>query len=260
MKNYRITVEYDGTRYRGWQVLKNSDATIQGKLQNVLATLAGCEIDVIGSGRTDAGVHAIGQVANFHIPEVKKEDGTSCTREDIREYLNRYLPEDIAVTAIDEVDERFHSRYHAEAKTYRYRIHTSTTPNVFERKYVYTYLDAPLDVERMKKAAAYLVGTYDFASFCGNRKMKKSTVRTIFAIDIRSDEREIVIDYTGDGFLQNMIRIITGTLIEIGSGRLAPEDMERIRDARDRASAGYTAPPQGLMLMEVTYGKVGSCK
>lgn len=260
MHNYRITVAYDGTKYRGWQVLKNSDATIQGKLQNVLATLAGCEIDVIGSGRTDAGVHAMGQVANFHMPDVEKEDGTSYTKEDIREYLNRYLPKDIAVTAIDEVDERFHSRYHAKAKTYRYRIHTSTIPNVFERQYVYTYLDAPLDAGRMEKAAAHLVGTYDFASFCGNRKMKKSTIRTIFAIDIRSDEQEIVIDYTGDGFLQNMIRIITGTLIEIGSGRLTPEDMERIRDAKDRASAGYTAPPQGLMLMEVTYGKVGSCQ
>lgn len=171
MKNYKITVSYDGTRYKGWQVLKSTDATIQGKLQMVLSALAGHPVEVIGSGRTDAGVHAIGQVANFHLDE-------HFSAEEIFEDLNRHLPEDIAVTKIKEVDDRFHSRYQAVEKTYRYRIRTSPVPNVFERKFLYQY-GQTLDVDKMKKAAQALVGTHDFASFCGNRHMKKSTVRTI---------------------------------------------------------------------------------
>ena len=248
MKNYRITVQYDGTRYRGWQVQKSTDATIQGKLEHVLSTLAGLPVEVIGSGRTDAGVHAVGQVANFHIDDV-------FSGEELMETLNRYLPEDIAVTEIAEVEERFHSRYHATSKTYCYRIHTSTVPNVFERKYVYTYTDA-LDVGKMQQAASFLMGTHDFASFCGNRHMKKSTVRTIIDIEFRRMEHELAIYYTGDGFLQNMVRILTGTLIEVGSGRRDPESMKDILAAKDREAAGYTAPPQGLRLEKVTYGTV----
>lgn len=248
MKNYRITVQYDGTRYRGWQVQKSTDATIQGKLEHVLSTLAGHPVEVIGSGRTDAGVHAVGQVANFHIDD-------DFSGEELMETLNRYLPEDIAVTEIVEVEERFHSRYHATSKTYCYRIHTSTVPNVFERKYVYTYTDA-LDVGKMQQAASFLMGTHDFSSFCGNRHMKKSTVRTIIDIEFRRMERELAIYYTGDGFLQNMVRILTGTLIEVGSGRRDPESMKDILAAKDREAAGYTAPPQGLRLEKVTYGTV----
>jgi hypothetical protein len=145
MKNYKITVSYDGTRYKGWQVLKSTDATIQGKLQMVLSALAGHPVEVIGSGRTDAGVHAIGQVANFHLDE-------HFSAEEIFEDLNRHLPEDIAVTKIKEVDDRFHSRYQAVEKTYRYRIRTSPVPNVFERKFLYQY-GQTLDVDKMKKAA-----------------------------------------------------------------------------------------------------------
>ena len=156
MKNYKITVSYDGTRYKGWQVLKSTDATIQGKLQMVLSALAGHPVEVIGSGRTDAGVHAIGQVANFHLDE-------HFSAEEIFEDLNRHLPEDIAVTKIKEVDERFHSRYQAVEKTYLYRIHTGKIPEVFERRYVYDYTE-PLDVNRMRKAAEYLCGTHDFKS------------------------------------------------------------------------------------------------
>ena len=150
MKNYKITVSYDGTRYKGWQVLKSTDATIQGKLQMVLSALAGHPVEVIGSGRTDAGVHAIGQVANFHLDE-------HFSAEEIFEDLNRHLPEDIAVTKIEEVDDRFHSRYQAVEKTYRYRIRTSPVPNVFERKFLYQY-GQTLDVDKMKKAAQALVG------------------------------------------------------------------------------------------------------
>ena len=252
MKNYKILIQYDGTRYKGWQVQNSTDQTIQGKIQAVLEQLTGHPIEVIGSGRTDAGVHAIGQVANFHI----EDDYHS---EEILEYLNRYLPMDIAVLSIEEVPERFHSRFAAMKKTYVYRIHTSSIPDVFERKYKYTYTEK-LDVTRMKAAAAHLIGTHDFMAFCGNKKMKKSTVRTIMAIEITEKENELVIAYTGDGFLQQMIRIITGTLIEVGTGRKEPEDMMKILESRDRSQAGYTVPAEGLALYEVIYAEMDSNK
>lgn len=245
MKNYKIIVQYDGTRYKGWQVQKSTDMTIQGKLQDVLSAMIGQEVEVIGSGRTDAGVHAYGQVANFHVPAHFKA-------QDIMEYLNHYLPMDIAVINIEEVDERFHARYHAVSKTYVYRIHTSTIPNVFERKYMYTYTE-PLDVENMRKAALHMLGTHDFLSFCGNKKMKKSTVRTVTAINIEEKENEIQISYTGDGFLQNMIRIMTGTLIEVGNGTKKVEDIPRVLESKIRENAGYTVPPEGLSLKHVVY-------
>ncbi len=245
MTNYKITVQYDGTRYKGWQVQKNTDMTIQGKIQNVLETFAGHPVEVIGSGRTDAGVHAKGQVANFHL-------GGQYTKEAILENLNRYLPEDIAVMDIEEVDERFHSRYHAVEKTYQYRIHTGNIPNVFERKYMYDYKE-PLNVERMREAADHLCGTHDYTSFCGNSKFKKSAVRTVNSITVEQINDEILLTFSGNGFLQNMVRILTGTLIEVGNGTKNPGYMPAILEARDRAKAGYTAPPQGLILAEVTY-------
>ena len=245
MKNYKITVSYDGTRYKGWQVLKSTDATIQGKLQMVLSALAGHPVEVIGSGRTDAGVHAIGQVANFHLDE-------HFSAEEIFEDLNRHLPEDIAVTKIKEVDERFHSRYQAVEKTYRYRIRTSPVPNVFERKFLYQY-GQTLDVDKMKKAAQALVGTHDFASFCGNRHMKKSTVRTIFSIDLVERDGEIEILYCGNGFLQNMVRILTGTLLEVGTGKLEVREMKEILEGRNRSLAGPVAAAKGLVLINVEY-------
>ena len=245
MKNYKITVSYDGTRYKGWQVLKSTDATIQGKLQMVLSALAGHPVEVIGSGRTDAGVHAIGQVANFHLDE-------HFSAEEIFEDLNRHLPEDIAVTKIKEVDDRFHSRYQAVEKTYRYRIRTSPVPNVFERKFLYQY-GQTLDVDKMKKAAQALVGTHDFASFCGNRHMKKSTVRTIFSIDLVERDGEIEILYCGNGFLQNMERILTATLLEVGTGKREVREMNEILEARNRSLAGPVAAAKGLVLINVEY-------
>lgn len=247
MSNYRILIQYDGTRYRGWQSLNSTEETIQGKLTAVLSQLAGEEVQVIGSGRTDAGVHARGQVANFHM------EGTH-TPDEILTYLNRYLPEDIAVSHVEIVDERFHSRYQAKDKTYLYRIHTGSVPEVFERKYVYDY-QTPLSAERMRQAAALLVGTHDYKSFCGNKKMKKSTVRTIYDIRIEELDGELRLYYTGDGFLQNMIRILTGTLIEVGDGRREPQDMVQILEALDREKAGYTAPACGLTLVCVSYDR-----
>ena len=252
MKNYKIIVQYDGTRYKGWQVQKSTDATIQGKLQMVLSKLAGHPVEVIGSGRTDAGVHANGQVANFHIEE-------HFSKEQLMETFWNFLPEDIAVIQIEEVDERFHSRFHAVSKTYSYRIRTSPVADVFERRFVYHY-GKTLDVGRMKAAAELLKGTHDFASFCGNKKMKKSTVRTIMDITFAEQDGEIEIRYTGDGFLQNMIRILTGTLIEVGRGERDIESMTAILAAKNREAAGYTAPPQGLRLEKVEYATVGSDK
>lgn len=245
MKNYKIIIQYDGTRYKGWQGQKSTDATIQGKLEHVLSNMAGHVVEVIGSGRTDAGVHAAGQVANFKLEE-------HWSKEEIFATLNQYLPEDIAVISIEEVDERFHSRYQAIEKTYVYRIHNSKIPDVFGRRFSYQY-EEKLDIERMKKAAALLTGTHDFASFCGNKKMKKSTVRTIYQIQVEKEKDDIVISYTGNGFLQNMIRILTGTLIEIGSKRREVEEIPKILDGKNRELAGYTAPPQGLLLKEVRY-------
>ena len=188
MKNYKIIVQYDGTRYKGWQVQKSTDVTIQGKLQMVLSKLAGHPVEVIGSGRTDAGVHASGQVANFHIEE-------HFSKQQLMEAFWNFLPEDIAVIQIEEVDERFHSRFHAVSKTYSYRIRTSHVPSVFDRRYLYQYGE-PLDVGLMEQAAQLLKGTHDFASFCGNKHMKKSTVRTSTDISFVQKEDEITILYT----------------------------------------------------------------
>lgn len=245
MKNYKIIIQYDGSRYKGWQVQKSTDMTIQGKLQSVLEQMTGQPVEVIGSGRTDAGVHAVGQVANFHIPEGYKEA-------EILDYLNHYLPMDIAVVDIEEVDERFHARFNAVSKTYMYRIHTSKIHKVFERKYMYTYTE-PLDIDKMREAAKLMMGTHDFMAFCGNKKMKKSTVRTVTDITIKEKQNEMHISYTGDGFLQNMIRIMTGTLIEVGNGTKQPEDITKILESKDRQNAGYTVPAEGLILQKVIY-------
>ena len=245
LKNFKIVIQYDGTRYKGWQVQNSTDMTIQGKIQSVLSQMTGQEIEVIGSGRTDAGVHAYGQVANFHVAD-------RFEAEEIMEYLNHYLPMDIAVISIEEVEERFHARFHASSKTYVYRIHRSKVPNVFERKYMYTYVEE-LDVKAMKEAAKLLLGTHNFMSFCGNKKMKKSTVRTVTDIVIEEIGDELRISYTGDGFLQNMIRIMTGTLLEVGAGKKSVEDISKILETKNRENAGYTVPPEGLVLQTVYY-------
>jgi len=246
MKNYKMVIQYDGSRYKGWQRLKDQDMTIQGKLEDILSIFDNRKVEVIGSGRTDAGVHAYGQVANFHI-----ERKTS--PEELLFYINNYLPEDIAVISVNEVDDRFHARYNAIEKTYRYCIWTSDIPDVFNRKYRYSYLDSPLDIALMKRASKDLVGRHDFFSFCGNSHMKKSTERTIFSIDINQNVDLITIDYTGDGFLQNMVRILTGTLIEVGAKKISAQSMTDVLAAKDRSKAGFTAPAQGLALLKVKY-------
>ena len=246
MTTYKMTTAYDGTKYNGWQIQRSTENTIQGKLSAVLSKMSGSVVEVHGSGRTDAGVHAKCQVASFSL------DGDFSDQE-ILSYLNRYLPDDIAVLTVEKTDSRFHARLSCKQKTYRYRIHTSIIPDVFNRKYVYTYLDKPLDVELMCKAAAHLIGTHDFKAFCGNPHFKKSSVRTIFSINITGDTSCITLDFTGDGFLQNMVRILTGTLIEVGNGGIKEDEIPGILVSKDRQKAGFTAPPQGLTLLGAEY-------
>lgn len=243
--NYKLLLQYDGTRLNGWQKQGNTDNTIQGKLEAILQHLYGEYVEIHGSGRTDAGVHALGQVANFHAP-------AKFSTEEIKSTLNEYLSKDIRVLKVETVEERFHARLTAKGKTYEYRIDNGEIANVFQRKYTMRE-EIPLDLEAMRKAAGCFIGTHDFKTFCANKKMKKSTVRTIYSIDIEEKEGIVAIRYTGNGFLYNMVRILTGTLIEAGRGKRAPEEMQSILEAQDRGAAGFTAPAQGLFLVEVTY-------
>ena len=243
--NYRLLLQYDGTKLNGWQKQGNTDNTIQGKLEAILEHMYGEVIELSGSGRTDAGVHALGQVANFHAP-------VRFSPEEIRNTLNGYLSKDIRVLNVEAVDERFHARLAAKEKTYEYRIDNGEIANVFLRKYTMRE-EAPLDLSAMRRAAEYFRGTHDFKTFCANKKMKKSTVRTIMSITIEKKEGIVYLRYTGDGFLYNMVRILTGTLIEVGRGKRCPEEMPEILKALDRGAAVFTAPAQGLFLVHVSY-------
>ncbi len=243
--NYSFIVSYDGGRYEGWQRQSRTEETVQGKLEKAFSSLTGEAAQVIGAGRTDAGVHARGQRANVHL-------AISMPAKELEEKINFLLPDDIAVSDMEEADDRFHSRFSAKRKWYRYRIRVGSEKNVFERRYVWQ-LGKALDVDAMKKAAALLTGTHDFTSFCGNKKMKKSAVRTVEKISFTVEHGELVIDFYGDGFLQNMIRILVGTLVEVGEEKRNPAAMKEILAAKDRSQAGFTAPALGLCLMEVEY-------
>lgn len=243
--NYKLTIQYDGTRYDGWQRQGNTDNTLQGRLEGVLSRMVGKPVEVQGAGRTDAGVHARGQVASVHLPE-------GYTPQEIQNYLNRYLPEDVAVVEVVEVGERFHARLSATGKEYRYHIRMGSVPDVFARKYQYR-VEELLDIPAMERAAGYLTGKHDFRSFCGNRRFKKSTVREVFHIGVEVCGSDLTLIYRGDGFLYNMVRILTGTLLEVGLGQRTPESMVDILEARERTAAGKTAPAQGLVLQEVYY-------
>ena len=243
-QNYKLTLAYDGTRFYGWERQPGRD-TIQGKLESVLTELTGKTVDVIGAGRTDAGVHARAMTASVLLD-------TDKTPEEIRDYLNRYLPDAIAVREVKPCGGRFHARYNALGKTYRYTCFDGPVKPVFDRRYV-TMLDYEPDVDRMRQAAAYLQGEHDFASFCGNPYMKKSTVRTVDTILIERRRDRVIFTFHGTGFLQNMVRILVGTLLEVGRGYWEPEHVAEILEAKDRKLAGPTAPPEGLCLMKVDY-------
>ncbi len=264
-RNIKIVLQYDGSRYDGWQKQGNTKNTIQGKLEAVLEKLAGEPVEIHGSGRTDAGVHALGQIANFRLEErcleelvdktpEKKENGGKASNISaaVMDYLNRYLPEDIAVISAMEVPERFHSRLNAVEKTYLYQIETAGRKNVFERKYIYG-LGEELDLFAMKEAAKLLLGSHDFRAFSSAKRMKKSTVRELRKIEIHRDGSRVLLEFTGNGFLYNMVRILTGTLIEIGLHRRTVDSVRKALESQDRENAGFTAPAEGLLLKSVRY-------
>ena len=244
MRNLRLDICYDGTRYRGWQRLPGTDHTIQGKLEQALSRILGEQVEISGSGRTDAGVHAKLQIANFHCDSAMPCD-------EILSQLRRYLPEDIGIYSCSEVSPRFHARLNAKVKTYRYRIWNSEEPCVFERKFV-TVVHQKLNIEKMRQAAEHFLGTHDFSAFCANKHMKKSTVRTISSLEIDQVGSEVRITVTGDGFLYNMVRILAGTLVEVGLSQREAESIPELY-GKARSEAGMLMPPNGLCLMEVTY-------
>lgn len=266
-RNYKMTIRYDGTRYYGWEHQPGNPMTIQGKLETVLTRMlqdgekdpsADAEdtvqeeisvsrraVTVIGAGRTDAGVHARAMTANVLLD-------TPLSEEEIRTYMNRYLPDDISVDELKVCADRFHSRFKAKGKTYCYTLWCGEGKPVFDRKYV-TILEKRPDVQRMRLAAEHMTGMHDYKSFCGNSHMKKPTIRVVDSIEIKSRGPYIRIYFHGNGFLQNMVRIMTGTMLEAGYGRLDPDRIPVILEARDRSLAGPTAPAQGLTLQGVDY-------
>lgn len=244
-QNYKMILSYDGTRFYGWEHQPTTDMTIQGKMESVLSLMVQTEVEVIGCGRTDAGVHAQNMVCNAHFD-------TQMNTDEIRDYLNRYLPDDICVKEVRIASDRFHSRYNAIGKTYCYTCYIGDVKPVFNRKYVYV-LDQKPDIQKMKKAAEYLIGTHDFASFCSNPRMKKSTIRKIDRIEIKKKGDLLTFTFHGSGFLQHMVRILTGTLLEVGFGKRTPESISDLIDVKDRKLAGFTTPAKGLCMMQVDY-------
>lgn len=289
LQNYRMDIAYDGNRYSGWQKQVNTENTIQERIEVALSTLLKEEIEIHGSGRTDAGVHALGQVANFKTKQ-------NLTADAIWQFLNQSLPPDIRILSVSEADSRFHARLNASRKHYRYQIDNHAVANIFGRKYLTRFSDRDYfgklalkqnrllscngqdtaflttesthkispqndrqiayDLDSMNRAAAILMGEHDFKSFCDNRHMKKSTVRILEQITIAENERRILcFDFYGNGFLYHMVRILTGTLLEVGIGAKTPEEMIDILHALSRQAAGFTAPPQGLFLVGVEYAR-----
>ena len=244
MRNIRLDICYDGTRYRGWQRLSNTDNTIQRKLEQTLSKILGEEIEVSASGRTDAGTHAKMQIVNFHC-------NSTMECQEILRQLRRYLPEDIGVYSCRNVSERFHARLNAKEKTYCYRIWNSDAPCVFDRRYVYQD-SRQLDVDKMQEAAKLFLGKHDFSAFCVGAKTKKSTERYISAFSVESVGNEIRFTVTGNGFLHHMVRIMVGTLLEIGRGERELESIPNLFGGI-RANAGELIPACGLCLMEVSY-------
>ena len=242
---YKLSLCYDGSRYRGWQRQKSTNNTVQGKLEDTLSRILGQPIEAAGCGRTDAGVHAKLQVCSF-----TADTDMPCA--DILEALRKHLPEDIGAISLEQADGRFHARLSCKEKTYVYRIWNSSEPNVFGRKYVYSY-PKKLDIAKMRSAAELLVGTHDFSPFSSGKKFKKTAVRTVYSIELDKCDDLITIAVTGNGFLYNMVRIIVGTLIEAGDGRRAAGSVADIFESGKRETAGFTAPAEGLFLWDIKY-------
>lgn len=244
MRNLRLDICYDGTRYRGWQRLPGTENTIQGKLETALTRILNEPIEISGSGRTDAGVHAAHQVASFRCE-------STMPASEILSNLRRYLPEDIGIYSCKDASQRFHARLNARNKTYRYCIWNSDEPCVFERRFV-TILPEQLDVEEMARAARFMTGQHDFAAFCTNKKTKKSTIRQIYWLKVERCGPEVHITVNGNGFLHNMVRILVGTLVEVGQNKRHADSIPELFHAT-RAETGVLMPSQGLCLQEVEY-------
>lgn len=243
-KRIMLTAAYDGTNYHGWQVQPNGE-TIEGVLNRCLSSLLGEKIEVIGASRTDSGVHALGNIAVF-------DTETSIPAEKIAYALNARLPEDIKIQDSREVDASFHPRHCDSRKTYEYKIYNAVFPMPTQRLYSY-FSYTPFDVERMQEAAAYFVGTHDFKSFCSTDTHVENTVRQIEDIKVWKEDNLITMRVTGRGFLYNMVRIMAGTLMEVGRGCMQPQEIERILEAKDRSAAGPTAPACGLTLIKYEF-------
>jgi tRNA pseudouridine38-40 synthase len=244
-RNLKLTIAYEGAAYKGWQIQRAGVPTVQETLQRAIQQIVRQPVWVIGAGRTDSGVHALGQVAHCHtssrLPAAK-----------LLRAFNAVLPDDIVVRQVEDVPLDFHARHQARGKLYRYRIQTGRTPDLFERRSSW-FVARSLDVEAMQDAGDYLVGRHDFASFERESRPDRSSVRTIFRVEVARQGHIIRCDVEGDGFLYNMVRAIAGTLVDVGTGKRFPLQVREILEARDRRAAGPTAPPHGLFLCWVKY-------
>ena len=244
MKNIKLTIEYDGKDFNGWQKQPNK-LNIQGEIERAITEIVGEEVELIASGRTDAGVHAIAQVANF-----KTSSDFPINKYPIA--LNAKLKKSIRIQNAEEVDERFHSRYNCKRKTYRYVINNSEYGSSIYRNLEY-FVPNKLDVDSIRKAAKYFEGEHDFKGFKATGGNNKNTIRTIYNVNVEKQGERIVLEFTGNGFLYNMVRIISGTLLEVGLGKIKPEEIPNIIESKDRTKAGKTLPPYALYLVKVEY-------
>jgi len=245
MRNIKLTIEYDGKSFNGWQKQPNK-LNIQGEIEQVISSITGEEkIELNASGRTDAGVHALGQVANF-------KTNSNIPIEKIAIAINSRLKKSIVIKKAEEVDDRFHSRYNCKRKTYRYIINNSNNGTAIYRNLEY-YVPQKLDVLKMQEAVKYFEGEHDFKGFKASGTSSKSSVRIIYDAKVKQENDKVYIELTGNGFLYNMVRIIAGTLVDVGLGKTNVEDMGEILSSKDRSRAGKTLPPQGLFLVKVEY-------
>lgn len=245
MNNYRLTIQYDGGRYKGWQRLGNGENTIQAKIENVLTEMVGRKTEIIGCSRTDAGVHALAQIANFKI-------SANLTESEIKNYLNKYLPTDISIKDVTLVPDSFHARYNAKDKIYLYKIWNEEYTNPFMRKYS-MHVEKSLDIKKMKKASQYFIGEHDFTAFSNAKSKKKTMMREIYSIDIEENDGFIQIRVRGNGFLYNMVRKIVGTLIDIGLSETDGENVPIIINSKERNQTGCIADACGLYLEKIEF-------
>ena len=247
-KNFKLVLEYDGGAFHGWQRQKN-ERTVQGEIEKALTTMTGRKISVAGSGRTDAGVHALGQVASFSCE-------TELPADVFRKGLNSLVSKDLVVKSCEPVPETFHARFDAKSKSYRYRILNRRIPSALERRYSW-FISKKLNTGAMRDAVGFIIGTHDFKAFEGSGSPRSSTVRRVMRAELlEKDHGLVVFEIEAGGFLRFMVRNIVGTLVAVGLGKISPADFKDILLSKDRSRAGITAPPQGLFLVEVNYNRV----